>query len=182
MMSLFFLIAIPVVLLILLALSGRRSHGEEATGLPAEAEYLIRLPERSLLDHCLSAEDSEFVAALRSPRLLALLVYERRRLALAWLRQTRREAGRLYRLHVRSVRHAAGLRPAAELRLLSAVSLFALVYALMVGTVWMYGPFRTRRFLDSLRVLAGVLSGLGSRIADSIGPEWSPQMHTLGGE
>jgi hypothetical protein len=180
MMSLFFFIAIPVVLLLLLALLGRRNN--VSTGLPAESEYLVRLPDRALLDRCLSAEDLEFVAILHSPRLLRLLVDERRRLALAWLRQTRREAGRLYRLHVRSARHAAGLRPAAEAGLLSAVCLFALVYALMVGTVWMYGPFRTRRFLHSLQVLAGVLSGLGGRIADSIGPELAPQMRAIGGE
>jgi hypothetical protein len=181
MTNLVFFLAIPAALLLLLVLAGLRSTGEGAggsTALPGDAEYLVRLPERGLLDRCLSPEDVEFVAVLNSPPLLRLLLHERRRLALAWLHQTRREAARLYRLHVRSVRHAAGLRPAAEVRLVFAVGLFTVVYALMVGTVWLYGPFRTRAFLHSLKVLAGVLLNLGGRIADTISPNWIPQVRT----
>jgi len=180
MTNLVFFLAIPAALLLMLVLAGLRSTGEGAgsTALPGDAEYLVRLPERGLLDRCLAPEDVEFVAFLNSPPLLRLLLHERRRLALAWLHQTRREAARLYRLHIRSVRHAAGLRPAAEARLISAVGLFTIIYVLIVGTVWLYGPFRTRAFLHSLKVLAGVLLNLGGRIADSISPNWIPQVST----
>jgi hypothetical protein len=96
-------------------------------------------------------------------------VRERRRLAIAWLRQTRREAQRLLELHVRSVRYAADLRPGAEAKLFLAFGLFLLVYGMMLGFVFWYGPVTTRRFLESLQGLAGVLSQLGERIATSIG-------------
>jgi len=52
----------------------------------------------------------------------------------------------------------------------------------MVGSVCLYGPLRTRRFLESLRLLADILSRLGERIAESTGPVLLPQMNgTLGG-
>ncbi|PWU04419.1 MAG: hypothetical protein C5B51_16885 [Terriglobia bacterium] len=122
----------------------------------------------------------DFAVMLRSRMLLRLLLQERRRLALAWLRETRREAARLYRLHVRLVRHAAELRPLDETKLIAAVGLFLMLHALMMGTVSLYGPFRTRRFLTSLRLLAGVLSRLGGRIADSIGPAMIPSVGASG--
>jgi hypothetical protein len=51
----------------------------------------------------------------------------------------------------------------------------------MVGSVCLYGPLRTRRFLESLRVLADILSRLGGRIADSIGPDLVPHMDSVPG-
>jgi hypothetical protein len=179
-----FIIAIALTLLFLLWVVWRRetNNGSAAGGgFPDPSEYLVRLPKRALLDRCLSPEDVEFAAMLRSPALLRLLVYERRRLALAWLRQTRREAVRLFRLHVRTVRHASGLRPLAEAKLFSAVGLFLIVHGVMVGSVCLYGPFRTRRFLESLRLLADLLSRLGGRIAESIGPGLVPQMNSMPG-
>src|ERR1700730_10892641 len=93
-----FIIAIALTLLFLLWVVWRRETNNASSaggGLPHPSEYLVCLPERALLDRCLSPEDLEFAAMLRSPGLLGLLVYERRRLALAWLSQTRREAVRL---------------------------------------------------------------------------------------
>src|SRR5690348_3771595 len=104
-----FILAIPVALLLLLWIAGRRSAAEGSM-LPASIDSFpgaVRLPSRQLLDQCLSAEDVEFAARFRSPALLRLLLHERRRLALAWLRQTRREAARLFGFHVRAVRQAA---------------------------------------------------------------------------
>jgi hypothetical protein len=184
MINLSFIIAIALALLFFLWIVWRREteNGRGSSrSLPDPSEYLVRLPKRALLDRCLSPEDVEFAAMLRSPALLHLLVYERRRLALAWLRQTRHEAVRLFRLHVRTVRHASGLRPGAEVKLFSAVGLFLIFYTVMVGSVYLYGPFRTRRFLESLRLLADILSGLGGRIAESIGPGLVPQMDSMPG-
>jgi hypothetical protein len=116
----------------------------------------------------LSIEDVEFAAQLGSPRILHLLLRERRRLALKWLRQTRREAGRLLRQHVRAARHAADLRPAAEVRLWFHAGLFLIVYEVLLTAVRLYGPFRTRAFVRSVFAMAGVLADLGDRIASAI--------------
>jgi len=184
MIDLSYIIVIAITLLIFLWVAWRRGTPESAAPgkLPEPSEYLVRLPERALLDGCFSPEDVEFAARLKSPVLLRLLVRERRRLALAWLRETRRESVRLFRLHVRMVRHATGLRPAAEARLLSAMGLFLIFHGVMVGSVYLYGPIRTRSFLEALRLLADILSRQGGRIAESIGPGLTPQMGSaLGG-
>jgi hypothetical protein len=143
-------------------------------------EYSVRLPRRALLDQCLSAGDLDYVRLRNSPALLRLFLQERRRLAVAWLRQTRREAHRLLRLHVSSVRFAADLRPAAELKLWFAVGLFSLVYAAMLAAVWWYGPLNTRRSLQSIQALSGILARLVDRIVASIIPANLPAMPAAG--
>jgi len=170
-MSLALIVGLCATLAALLVLVLRRNHQPEAGGnyeLLNRPESVVRLPDRALLDRCLSAEDLAFISSLRSPRLLRLFLRERRRLAIAWLRQTRREAQRLLEFHVRSVRYAADLRPGAEAKLFLAAGLFLVVYTMMLGIVFWYGPVRTRRFLQSLQSLAGVLSLLGERIAGGI--------------
>jgi len=148
-----------------------RSRQEEegwSNEIANRPECPVRHPDRALLDRCLSAQDLAFISSFESRALLRLFLRERRRLAVAWLRQTRREAQRLLRLHVRSVRYAADLRPGAEVKLFLAAGLFLMVYGTMLAIVSWYGPLRTRRFLESVQGLAGVLSRLGERIATGI--------------
>jgi hypothetical protein len=172
-MSLFLIVGLCATLAALLVVVLRGNRQQETGGnyeLLNRPESLVRLPDRALLDRCLSAEDLAFISSLESPRLLRLFLRERRRLAIVWLRQTRREAQRLLELHVRSVRYAADLRPGAEAKLFLAAGLFLVVYTMMSGIVLWYGPLRTRRFLQSLQSLAGLLSILGQRIAGGIAP------------
>jgi hypothetical protein len=171
-------------LLLLLLIAWRRGTADDfpaAHDRSDSMEYRVHLPERALLDRCLAREDEEFVAGLRSARLLSLLLRERRRLALGWLRQTRREASRLYRLHVRSVRHAADLQPASEMKLLSAVGLFLFICGMMMGMVWLSGPLRTRRLLQAVAAQADLLSHLGDRIAANVAPQLMPQLGAISG-
>lgn len=173
MMNWVLVLAIGFVLLLLLWAAGRtRSVPFEGSAGKAldPAEHLIRLPPHALLGRCFSVEDVEFAASLRSPVLLRVLLRERRRFALEWLWQTRLEAGRLFRLHVRTVRHAADLRPAREVALLFQAALFLIVYQMLVLTVRLYGPFRTRRFVRAVHGLAGLLTVLGGRIAAAAAP------------
>jgi hypothetical protein len=180
MTDLVLLIVIPVALLLLLIAARRRSP-DSGRPYPDGSEYWVRLPKRALLDRCLSADDLEFVLGLRSRLVLHLLLAERRRLAREWLRQTRREALRLFRLHVRTARHASGLQPFAELKLFVSMTLFLLVYGAMAAVVSFYGPFQTRNLMGSLHVLANVLSNCGGRIAASISPAVSSQAHAGAG-
>jgi hypothetical protein len=173
-----FLASISVALLWLLFLMLRRSRAEigRMALSPGGSEYEVRLPARNLLDECLSMEDLEFVRRRKSRALTGLFLKERRRLAALWLRETRREAHRLFRLHLNSVRFAADLRPAAEARLLFAVAVFFLVYGALITAVWFYGPLQTRQFLHSTHALARILARLTDRIARAIGPVAVPRM------
>jgi hypothetical protein len=158
-------------LLSLILSRGAYDELDRANHTLGNSQLVVSLPKRSLLHRCLSAEDLEFVRLRKSPPLLRLFLHERRRLAMAWLRQTRREARRLVRLHLSSVRFAADLRPAAEAKLFFAVGLFWLVYAALLVAVWWYGSLRTRRSVQSIRALAGILTGLADRIVAGIVPD-----------
>jgi hypothetical protein len=165
------IVGFGAALLLLVWLAGRRRS--EVASIASEdlsSEYLVRLPPSGLLARCLAVEDVEFATALRSPEVLRLLLRERRRLALGWLRQTRREAARLFRLHIRMARNAPDLRPAAELKLIFQLGVFFLLYQILASVVRLYGPFRTRTFVNSVQALADVLAHLGGRIAENIVP------------
>lgn len=163
-MDILFAIAIAGALLILLWVAVRRNVSDASRA--AEPDFEPCLPPRALMQRILSIEDVEFAAVLQAPGVLRLLLEERRRLALAWLRQTRREAGRLVERHVREARHAAGLRPAIEIRLFAHMTLFLATYQVLLAGVWFWGPFRTRRYLLWIRGLSDLLSDYGGRMAD----------------
>jgi hypothetical protein len=165
------IIAFGAALLLLMWLAGRgRSEAASSASGDLSSEYVVRLPPRGLLGRCLAIEDVEYAEGLRSREVLRLLLRERRRLALGWLRQTRREASRLFRLHIRLARHAPDLRPAAELKLIFQLGVFFLLYQVLAGVVSLYGPFRARSFVNSVHSLADVLARLGGRIAENIVP------------
>src|SRR5690348_4549836 len=109
---------IALLLVFLLITRSRGTAAGRSSGAAVESQDLPRPTSRAVLDRCLSLEDIRFVTSIRSPELLQLLLAERRRLALRWLKQTRTEAGQLFRSHLRAARHAHNLRPATEFRLL----------------------------------------------------------------
>ena len=163
-------ISIGIVLLILLWAGGRRpSAASVRSGAAPEAsEYSVQLPPSGLLGRCFSEEDVKFVASLGSRTVSRLLVLERRRLALEWLRLTRREIRRLFGLHVQTVRFAADLRPVVEFQLLVQAGAFLFIYELLGALVRFYGPFRAQAYVRSIQGLGSVLANLGGGIAQSV--------------
>jgi hypothetical protein len=73
----------------------------------------------------------------------------------------------MFDLHRRAVRHSPDLRPLVEIRLLGQLSCLFLIYEILAGLVWLYGPLRAHIYIRSIQGLAGALSDLGSRIAVS---------------
>lgn len=166
-------IAIGLLALTALAIIRARRSAPTPSGLGAD-EFLVRLPPTALLARCISVDDVAYISGLRSPELSHLLFRERRRLTLLWLRQTRREAGRLYRLHLRISAQAPDLRPVAELGLLFHFASFLLVYQILLSVAWFYGPVRTQALVRSIRALADILAGHLERIARAIESAASP--------
>ncbi|MBV8733120.1 MAG: hypothetical protein JO336_25200 [Acidobacteriia bacterium] len=167
----------------LLYLMLRRAAQDDWSRISDEREgspYAVCFPRRSLLNQCLSAEDLDFVQRRNSRGLVRLFLCERRRLAIAWLRQTRKEAHRLVRLHLHSVRYAEDVRLAAEARLLLALVLFHLVYVALLSLFWWYGPWQTQRLRRPLRELCGALAQLADRIVAVAGPAL-PRLETAAG-
>ena len=182
-MSLIVLLGVGIVIVILLWAAGRRrgSEFDASNGNPGEdLGYRLQLPRADLIRRCFSTNDLAFAAKLRSPAILQLLLRERRRLALEWLRLTRRIATRLFRLHVHTVRHAADLRPTAEAKLAAQVCVFLMACQLMSVMVRLYGPFRTQTSLRSVQSLANVLAALSGRIAETVGSGAASGVHAAG--
>lgn len=168
-MDLAIVFGITALLLVLLLITRRRGAAAgRFSGAAPESQDLPRPPSRAILDRCLSLEDIRFITTIRSPELLRLLLSERRRLALRWLKQTRTEAGRLFRSHLRAARHAQNLRPATEFRLLFDFTSLVLIYQILAILVRFYGPIRTAGFLRLAHSLSRVLANLGGHIADTI--------------
>jgi hypothetical protein len=165
-------VTIGIVLLTLLWARGMR-HGSASVRSRSALEAsqtIVQLPPSSLLGRCFSQQDVEFVASLGSQAVLRLLLRERRRLALEWLRLTRREARRLLGSHVRTVRFSADLRPATEFKLLVRAGCLLFTSEVLEVLVRWYGPFRARAYVRSIEGLGSVLAALGSGIAQSIPP------------
>jgi len=160
--------AVLLILLLMMRNRGTAVGTSGASGAPLEVEDLPRPPSRAILGRCLSLEDIRFAATVRSPEVLRLLLCERRRLALRWLRLTRTESGRLLRSHLRAARHAQNLQPAQEFRLLFDYTSLVLIYHFLAILVRFYGPIRTVGFLRLAHSLSHVLANLGGHIADTV--------------
>jgi hypothetical protein len=161
---------LAVALAAVLALALRRT---EEPGLPGPVDDVggwDRLPRRSLIDRFLATADIDYVASLRLPGIFKVLIEERRRLALEWLRATRTEARRIIQLHARSARHSAELAVSTEFRLYWQYANFVLVYYAAVCLLQIYGPRSARRVVRSVGALTDRLASLGGGIADIARP------------
>jgi len=152
-------IGVAAGLLIVLAFAARRRRRENSLW-----EQPPALPERALMYQILSLEDFAFIKSLHSAELRRLFLRERRRLALDWMNEMLREAQRLMLLHGRLARHSPDLSIMHELQVAFEYSVFLGVYGVAFGLVWLFGPYRLRGMLGSVRSLAGAFELLGRRI------------------
>lgn len=134
-----------------------------------DAQEELRLPGREVMDRILAHEDAAFVARLGDARIRRLFTQERRRLALAWVRQNRLAASRLIEAHARGVRQAGDLRPLTEIRLAAEFAGLVLVCAAVTAQLRLFGPFGLRGGAGAVNVSLGVLDGLRARIAADAG-------------
>jgi hypothetical protein len=171
MIQLVLILIIAFTLLVVVGLLLRdafgRGLGDRDT--PETASLQADIPSRALMGRIFAEEDLGFVAAEHSRQLRRQFLGERRRLALCWLGQTRREATRILRLHLRVVRTDGALQLAVELKLIFHTFLFFAVYGLLWSLVSCNGPFWARSFMGNFVLLAGRLSGLGGNILADAG-------------
>jgi len=146
-------VGIGLLLLILLVLWVQRS-GRSVAGapeLPEAREALtslqLNLPPRELVERIFAVQDWDFVSSQTLPPIRRVFLQGRRAVALSWLARTRKQAARLMNFHVRAVRRNANLSPAVEIRLAINYLLFLLVCQVLLGFIWVGGPFRARRMV-----------------------------------
>jgi len=107
----------------------------------------LELPPRALVERIFSPQDWDFVSSQNAVQIRLTFLQERRTIALSWLRQTRKQAARLMDFHRRAVRWNSNLSPAIEIKLAANYVLFLLVCEILLGLIWLRGPFYARRMV-----------------------------------
>jgi len=188
MIQLLLFIAIGVGLLLLLLIVLRRPPAPAEGGAKAlvKARQSLRLLQRNLLpaemvDRIFGREDLEFVEALKSPEIRELFAGERKRLALAWIRQLRGQIRSLKEFHTRRSRLYASMSRRTELSVaLDFADLQVQSRILQMILQWR-GPYAAPRLLRRTaaaaaglcEVLDGSLAFLTPAIAEPLGNDSS---------
>lgn len=156
-------------LFLMLVFVALRSGDEELDMRPA-------FPSRDIMNRILAPEDVAFISSLHDRRIRVLFRQERRRLALAWVGQMRREARRVLQMHVQAARETGDLRPLSELRIASQFITFACVCTLMTMLLRVLGPFGARCAvrlvdlgIDALGALASRMAGMAQAVESGAG-------------
>lgn len=164
MSELLFFLALSLALLVLLLLWASRgarvaANQEEIAGVQeALAALQLAGPPRTLEEKIFAGRDWEFVSK-RTPRPIQLeFLNDRKKLALSWLRESRKKVAEVLALHRTAARQWSSLRPAAELGLVVHYLFFLMVYAILFGLIWLRGPFALRRMVSYASELAEQLS------------------------
>jgi len=159
-------LASVVVLLLWAQRNGRVALSKRESSLAEEAltTFQLGLPARALAERIFAGEDWDFVASQARPEAQQAFLQERKRMALAWLRQTRQQVGRLMRFHLRAVRRNARLAPAVELRLTAHYLVFLMVYQVLSSLIWLRGPFAIQGMVGFASDVAQDLTNLYGRM------------------
>jgi hypothetical protein len=139
-------------------------------GRPDEME---RGPHSEILQRIFSQDDHLYVAEVGDPRVEQLLLRERKRVAISWIRRKVAEARFIMREHARRARGARNLEVSDEVRLAFQYLKLLALCELLVLTVFFFGPaacqglaLRTHEILLGMRRL-GESAALDADIATS---------------
>jgi hypothetical protein len=154
----FVLIGIAFIALLLLWALRIRSSSDRggADSRILSIESLPR-PPRELVDLIFAERDWDFVSNEAGSDVQKAFLWERRSVALSWLRQTRSQAGRLMRFHRRAVRRNVGLKAGVEMRLAANYLTLLLLCGILQALIRVRDPFRARR-------MAGYAVGVASEL------------------
>lgn len=130
----------------------------------------LELPPRALVERIFSPQDWDFVSSQTAVQIRITFLQERRTIALSWLRQTRRQAARLMDFHRRAVRWNTNLSPAIEIKLAANYVLFLLVCEILLGLIWLRGPFYARRMVGYAMGMAEQLWFISGQLLAGLDP------------
>lgn len=158
------LLGLLVILGAVYFLLGRndRVRAGPAEGVPRQAQREERWIPCEIAARIFNPRDLEFVRRQGTPEALALFLAERKRLALLWLGQVRRQSAQVMEAHAKKARMSAHLDALTEARIASAYCVFRAACALVWLTIHLLGPFT----LWSLARYADHLSWRLGRIAE----------------
>lgn len=169
-------LAIGLLLLTLLLLLAQRStrpsafSRERSVAREALTALQLEFPPRDLVERIFASQDWDFVSNQTRVQIRHTFLQERKAIALSWLRQTRKQAGRLMDFHLSAVRRNINLSPAVEIKLAANYLLFLLVCQFLLGLIWLRGPFGARRLVGYAVGVAEQLWFVSAQLLSSLDP------------
>jgi hypothetical protein len=110
-----------------------------------------------LRERIFATEDWEFVSREASSEIRQTFRRERSLLAICWVRRTRKTISHIMHAHVIAARNSEDLRITMEIKLALVYFFSVRLCDLLVGLIWLRGPFRTRASVrKTMRWLAQV--------------------------
>ena len=161
---------LAVLLLYLLAeWLNRTSRDSTIVELPqdpgeAMARELRAVPPHALALKIFDPTDRDFVLSIVNREITETFLAERKRLALAWLRATRKALVRFMRLYRLTARDAKELCLGAELKLALDYLSFLVLCDFLIALIWLRGPYSTTRLVRVTTWLAGRLRAAATQI------------------
>jgi hypothetical protein len=128
-------------------------------------------PPWALAEKIFSLQDWDFVLgkALLPDR--RAFLGDRTAIALFWLRRIRAQVARLMGFYRRAVRGNVHLSAAVEVRLAANYVLFLLVYDVLLGWIWVGGPFHARKLARYATHVADQLWVLSEQLLAHVDPD-----------
>ncbi len=121
--------------------------------------------ETAVINRIFSVEDAEFIARSAPPAIKNSFVNERKKLAMKWLRKTRKQMARLMDLHLRLASYTHDPSPEHEIRLTAKYLTFVTVLEIVLLLVWLLGPFKaTRSIFYAIRTAASFCGTFSMRL------------------
>lgn len=144
--SLILLLSIRLVLQSRNRRQARTVTADQYTGAREALDSILR--ETQTITAIFSPEDAKFMAGTAPPEVQSLFLGERRRLALQWLRLTRRHVSRLMDLHLRLASNTNDPNLIFELTLTAKYVVFKIISTIAFILVWLLGPFRAAHVIS----------------------------------
>ncbi len=123
------------------------------------------LLQPGLVERIFSLEDLRFVSSRTTPQIERLFREERKSLAIAWLKHTRRQTAHLMNLHSRLASYTLNPGHATELTLAAEYISFMAVCNLLLLLLGLLGPFHARKTIDySVAAAHSLCAAFNSRL------------------
>lgn len=121
--------------------------------------------ETETIKRIFSVEDTEFIERFSVGGVKQLFFYERKKLALRWIRNTRKHVGCFMNLHLQLTSHTYDPHAGFEFMLAMNYFYFMVISNIALLLMWIFGPFRVRVAVScSIRSATNLCHAFGLRL------------------
>jgi hypothetical protein len=170
-----FLLVGALLLLSLLFFTPRKPRGRRGSEPLAEARQALDVLQLGLLSpdmvgRIFAKKDFDYVMSETTKKVQRLFLEERRRLALSWVGQVRRQIVSLRRFHLGSARFHAQLSLLTEIKLAGDFAALLFACRALQAAVYLRGPYAAPRMVGATTAAAARVCGVSEKSLDFMKP------------